>query len=150
MNHSQTIGEIDDLIMTRLCGDASAVKMQSEAPLTISRLIEKGLAGETLKQMVQYIPRKVIIDTLGTDKSNFTKLYRRKLSKNQTDGLHDLSLLWRELRQFFDFDNELLNEWIITPLPVLDGHTPSEFMDTIVGRQKIRSCLEEMRYGITL
>ncbi len=148
MVQTQSATDLDDVIMTRLEGDAQALQALSDDPLAISRMVEHGLAGQTLKHMVQYIPRAVVIGTLGTDKTNFPKLYRRTLSKSQTDGLNDLSMLWKELRQFFDFDEGLLKEWIATPLPVLDGHTPAEFMDTIVGRQKLRTCLDEMRYGV--
>lgn len=54
-----------------------------------------------------------------------------------------------ELRNFFEHDDEMLNEWIITPLPILSGQKPSQFFSTAEGRKKIITMLGLMRNGDT-
>lgn len=120
---------------------------------TISRvvslisLVRKGLPGNVIREISEYIPRKIIIEALGSDSSNLNKLYKRNLSKNETDVVEDLTSLWAELRAFFHGDDEMLKQWISTPLPILDGEQPDALMDTIGGRNKIRQLLNKMRYG---
>ena len=113
----------------------------------MSRLVHKGMKGDILRKLCKKIPRKVLADTLGTETSNFSKFYNRMLSQVQTDQINDLSLVWAELREFFDGDDELIEEWLKTPAPALSGAEPIELLSTIVGRQTLRKSLDAMRYG---
>tara|TARA_B100000446_G_scaffold184352_1_gene206214 strand:- start:81088 stop:81567 length:480 start_codon:yes stop_codon:yes gene_type:complete len=122
---------------------------QAKVPTSIemSRLVHKGMKGDILRKLCKRIPRKVLADTLGTETSNFSKFYNRMLSQVQTDQINDLSLVWAELREFFDGDDELIGEWLNTPAPALSGAEPLELLSTIVGRQTLRKSLDAMRYG---
>ncbi|WP_166635904.1 antitoxin Xre/MbcA/ParS toxin-binding domain-containing protein [Idiomarina aquatica] len=55
--------------------------------------------------------------------------------------------LWFELKRFFEDDLQLLIEWLETPIPVLDGEAPVTFINTFIGRNKIREIALEMQYG---
>jgi uncharacterized protein (DUF2384 family) len=89
----------------------------------------------------------VLADTLGADKTNFSKLYRRTLNKLQTDEINDLTMLWAELREFFEDDRELMDDWLAAKTPALSGGRPLDMLSTISGRQSIRRAVDAMRYG---
>lgn len=115
--------------------------------LSLISRVRQGLPGSVIREIAEYIPRKIIIEALGSDSSNLNKLYKRNLSKTETDVVEDLTSLWAELRAFFHGDDEMLKQWISTPLPILDGEQPDSLMDTIGGRNRIRQLLNKMRYG---
>lgn len=54
-----------------------------------------------------------------------------------------------ELREFFENDEHLINEWVNTPLPILEGQKPIELFETVAGRSKIMHVLGLMRNGDT-
>lgn len=129
---------------------AAVVKVEPSRLLTsieIARLVRKGMEGAYLQRLCLRIPRQVLAETLGAEVSNFSKFYKRTLSKVQTDEINDLTLVWSELRDFFDNDDALINEWLKTPSPALSGAEPIELLSTIVGRQTLRKNLDAMRYG---
>jgi hypothetical protein len=134
-------------------GDAVEITVVRSAPsklltsIEIARLVHKGMDGAYLQRLCERIPRKVLADTLGAEASNFSKFYKRTLSKVQTDEINDLTLVWSELCDFFDDDDELIDEWLKTPAPALSGAEPIELLSTIVGRQTLRKSLDAMRYG---
>jgi putative toxin-antitoxin system antitoxin component (TIGR02293 family) len=144
---------IESVIESRVfgaTGPAAVVKVGSSRLLTsieIARLVHKGMSGAYLQRLCLRIPRQVLADTLGAEVSNFSKFYKRTLSKVQTDEINDLTLVWSELRDFFDNDDALINEWLKTPSPALSGAEPMELLSTIVGRQTLRKNLDAMRYG---
>jgi len=115
--------------------------------IEIARLVNNGMDGAYLRRLGERIPRKVIAATLGIAKSNLPKLYKRSLSKVQTDEINDLTLMWSELVAFFDGDDELLDEWLESSIPSLSGSQPIELLGTIVGRQVLHKTLDAMRYG---
>lgn len=55
--------------------------------------------------------------------------------------------LQQELREFFDNDDETMNEWLDLPLPILSGECPRNMLDTPEGRQRLYQILEEMKFG---
>ena len=55
--------------------------------------------------------------------------------------------LWSELKSFFEDDLQLLTEWLETRLTVLNGEAPVTFINTFIGRKKIREIALEMQYG---
>ena len=110
-------------------------------------LVKRGMAGSYLRRLCEGIPRQLLADTLGTEVSNFSKLYKRTLTKVQTDEINDLTSVWAELRAFFDGDEELLTDWLNTPLPALSGQRPIDLLSTIVGRRALRERLNAMQYG---
>lgn len=59
---------------------------------------------------------------------------------------NDLNL---ELREFFENDEQLMNEWINTSLPILEGQKPSKFFDSVEGREKLMHVLGLMKHGDT-
>jgi uncharacterized protein (DUF2384 family) len=54
-----------------------------------------------------------------------------------------------ELREFFANDEQLMNEWINTPLPILEGYRPFELFDSVEGREKLVHILGLMKHGDT-
>lgn len=54
-----------------------------------------------------------------------------------------------QLRNFFDNDDEMINEWINTPLPILYGQMPSELFASAEGRKKVVYILGLMTNGDT-
>ena len=137
----------------RATGEAVEIAVVKAPPsklptsIEIARLVGKGMKGSYLQRLCERIPRQVLAATLGTETSNFSKLYKRTLSKVQTDEINDLTLVWSELGEFFDGDDELIEEWLKTPAPALSGAEPIELLSTIIGRQTIRKSLDSMRYG---
>ena len=55
--------------------------------------------------------------------------------------------LQQELREFFDNDDETMNEWLDLPLPILSGQCPRNMLNTTEGRQRLYQILEEMKFG---
>jgi uncharacterized protein (DUF2384 family) len=111
-------------------------------------MLTPGISGSTLKFVTQHIPRDIVIRTVGSDSTNIAKLFRKKhLSKSISDDVNDLTRLWQELNTFFEGDQEMLSEWICTNLPALEGEKPETLMDSFVGRNAIKKCLNKMRYG---
>lgn len=115
--------------------------------LEVTQLISKGIDGAVLQRISKQIPRAVLAETLGTDVSNFAKLYHRTLTKPQTDEINDLTLLWSELREFFEDDRDLMDEWLNTTVPALSGARPRDLLSTFTGRQAVRAALDAMRCG---
>ncbi len=111
-------------------------------------LLNQGVRGDVLRHVVQHIPKAVVVSAVGTDSTNFSKLMRRqRLTGRLTEELNDLTKLWAELREFFDWDEALVKEWIDQKLPALDGATPSELMSSQAGREIVKQQLDAMRYG---
>lgn len=55
--------------------------------------------------------------------------------------------LQQELREFFDDDDETMNEWLDLPLPILNDECPRNMLDTPERCQRLHQILEEMKYG---
>lgn len=139
--------ELETLIEWRVLGSRSCA-INIIAPHQQAQLIQRGISGAVLRRISKHIPKHILINTVDSDKTNFSKLYKRKhLSKAQGDEVNDLSLVWSELREFFEYDDSDVHDWIATPLPILDGMTPDSLLDTFAGRVAIRNTLNKMRYG---
>ena len=146
---------ITSLIEDRVFGGiqqagAHGQRSQRSGPITaleVTQLISKGIDGAVLQRISKRIPRAVLAETLGTDVSNFAKLYHRTLTKPQTDEINDLTLLWSELREFFEDDRELMDEWLNAAVPALSDAQPWDLLSTFTGRQAVRTALDAMRYG---
>jgi hypothetical protein len=118
------------------------------SPVQFVALLSQGVSGTVLRPVTRHIPKGVVVSTVGTDPSNFSKLIQRKrLSGRQTEDLNDLTKLWAELREFFDWDEAMVKAWIEEPLASLDGTSPSAIMSSPEGRDIIREQLDVMRYG---
>lgn len=118
------------------------------SPVTFVNLLNAGVSGDVLRPVIKHIPKTVVVSTVGSDKTNFSKLTRRKrLTGRQTEDLNDLTKLWAELRRFFGWDETMLNQWIAQPLPILDGASATEIMSSQEGRDIIREHVDAMRYG---
>ena len=117
-------------------------------PVLYVQTLHSGVKGRVLSRIVKHIPKPVVLDTVGTDSTNYSKLVKRaKLSAHQTEELEDLTTLWHEMRLFFEWDEELLNEWVSSSLNALGGTKPSELLGSGYGRKIIRQVIEEMKYG---
>lgn len=142
-NESNILAEV---FVSRVQGNSP--KMLSVSPRVMVTLLNQGVRGDVLRHVVAHIPKALVVRAAGTDVSNFSKLYRRqRLSGLVTEELNDLTKLWADLREFFDWDEELVKEWISQQLPALDGATPSELMSSQAGREIIKQQLDAMRFG---
>ena len=141
----------NDMVLSQLFTsrvEGRALHPQPTSPKIFIGLIEYGVSGAILRTVTQHIPKPIVVDVVGSDPTNFSKLLRKKrLSPKQTEGLDDLTALWRELREFFAWDEESVKDWISRPLPVLEGLTASELMRSQYGRKTVREVLEAMKYG---
>lgn len=143
--------EQDDFVLSQLF--ISRIESASPGNVTVSprelvSLLEQGAEGVVLRAVIKHIPKGLVIRAIGSDEANFLKVIRRKrLTKHQTESLNGLTKLWAELRQFFDWDNGMVNDWISQHLPALDGASPLELMSSQEGRCIIRKQLEIMRFG---
>ena len=143
---SEQNGVLSDLFSSRM--ENNMVEVAPVSPKTFVNLLNMGVSGTVLRTVTQHIPKSVVIDTVGTDPTNFSKLIRKKrLNPKQTEGLDDLTSLWLELRGFFDWDEESVKNWINSPLPALEGLKASELMGSQYGRKQVRRVLESMKYG---
>lgn len=135
--------------------DVFESRMKSRSPKTLAvsprvmvDLLCKGVQGDVLKRVVEHIPKVVVYGAVGTDSTNFSKMVRReRLTGRVTEELNDLTRLWAELRQFFNWDDELVKEWIEQKLPALDGAAPIELMSSQAGREIVKQQLDAMRFG---
>lgn len=109
--------------------------------------LEGGVSGDILRSIATHVPKPLLAGAIGTSLSNLSGLSKRTLNKYQADVLIDLSSLWFELRQFFNFNENSVREWVGTPLPVLVGVAPGNLMTTIAGRNELRKLLYTMRDG---
>jgi uncharacterized protein (DUF2384 family) len=109
--------------------------------------IGDGVPGDILHSVATHIPKQLLAGAIGTSLSNLGRLSKKNLNRYQSDALIDLSSLWYELRQFFNFNDSSVREWIDTPLPALDGVAPGHLMTTIAGRNELRKLLNTMRSG---
>lgn len=117
------------------------------SPVFFAEAISEGVSGKVLTRMTKRVPKSLILTTLNTDSSNYSKLVKRKhLTAAQTDDLVDLAQLWHELRTFF-VEDAFVKEWLQTPIAVFDGVAPAELMNSQYGRNLVRTRLDEMRFG---
>lgn len=63
-----------------------------------------------------------------------------KISKEKIDAV---------LTDFFCGDDQLLEEWINTEIPILEGKKPKELFNTFEGRNRIIQILGELERGET-
>lgn len=68
-------------------------------------------------------------------------------SEDVESGAVTLDALQLELLAFFDGDDELMLEWLNTPLPVLAGQRPFKLIWSDSGRAEIRNLLQAMSLG---
>ncbi len=140
--------DLSDLFLSRLTGSRQVRANVTQSTAQMISLLSQGVEGAVLREMSHHIPKIVLSSTVGTDASNLSKLYRRKrLSQKQTEELNDLTALWDELRTFFDGDTDLMDEWMTTPLPILEGQKVEDLMSSAYGRKRIREVIGEMAYG---
>jgi putative toxin-antitoxin system antitoxin component (TIGR02293 family) len=141
----QTVQPLDKLLISRFEG-----KNEPDLYIAMSDLVfmmNEGASGSILKPICENVPKSIIIKMVGSDNTNFSKLFRRKLSKQQTDDVYDLSTLWVELSRFFSNESDMIAEWLNTPIPALENNRPEDLLDTSFGRQQVKLCLEAMKYG---
>ncbi len=134
------------LLLSRVSGSRKRKMPTMGLGQTVS-MIREGIHGSVVKEMAEYMPKNILVSVLGTDPSNLSKLYNKRLTRNQTNDINELSILWSELNEFFENDAQLINAWISLPMPALEGKAPAEIMDSGYGRQKIKECLALMMYG---
>jgi uncharacterized protein (DUF2384 family) len=139
--------KLDSLFVDRVVNELVANDASYIATTDFINMMERGANGSVLKEIVAFIPKKIVAKAVGSDVTNISKLYRRRLSKKQTDEINDLSLLWHELKEFFDDDLAFIEQWINHPVPALEGNKPADLMDSFFGRARIRECIEVMKYG---
>jgi putative toxin-antitoxin system antitoxin component (TIGR02293 family) len=140
----QTVQHLDKLLISRFEGEN-----EPDLYIAISDFVfmmSEGASGAILKSICENVPKSIIIKTVGSDNTNFSKLFRRKLSKQQTDDVYDLSTLWVELSRFFSNESDMIAEWLNTPIPALENNKPEDLLDTSFGRQQVKLCLEAMKY----
>ncbi len=65
---------------------------------------------------------------------------------NNREGIVTVEQLKRELLDFFG-EQSLLDEWMVTPLPILKQRQPVELCQTNDGRRKILQLIGEMKHG---
>jgi uncharacterized protein (DUF2384 family) len=140
---------LDEIIVGRVSNVLKKGAQQNRLTLSEeAKFLNEGISGTTLKYVANVIPRKIVIQAVGSDKTNIAKLYRRKhLATWQSDGINNLSVTWLEVSNFFDQNTDDVNEWLFTPLPALEGATPESLMGTTTGRMAVSACLNRMRYG---
>lgn len=140
---------LDEIIVGRVSHES--IKGDQQNRLTLSeeaKFLNVGISGLTLKYVATVIPRTIVIQAVGSDTTNLSKLYRRKhLATWQSDGINNLSLTWLEVSNFFDHNTDDVNEWLSTPLPAFEGASPESLMGTTTGRMAVSACLNRMRYG---
>ena len=144
MSQFQTVQPLDNLLISRFEGEN-----EPDLDITMSDLVfmmSEGASGAILKSICKNVPKSIIIRAIGSDTTNFPKLYRRKLSKKQTDDVYDLSMIWVELSRFFGNDIGMITEWLNTPIPRLENNKPQDLLDTSFGRQQVKICLEAMKF----
>jgi uncharacterized protein (DUF2384 family) len=118
------------------------------SPKIFAQMLEHGICTDTLRVIMAHIPRTIVAATIGIKESSVSNIpVHKRLSRTQTDQLNDLTKLWLNLNQFFDFDTVMLNEWLANPLPIVDGACPNDLIISQYGRDVIRTRLDEMRHG---
>ena len=143
--------ELDSSILTQLF--ISRVEDTKQMDSTVSprmliALLAQGVGGDVLPSITKYIPKSLVIRAIGSTPTNFSKLfYRKRLSKHQTEALYSLTKLWAELREFFVWNDCMVNQWINQQLPAFDGASPLELMSSQEGQELIKRQLQAMRYG---
>ena len=55
--------------------------------------------------------------------------------------------LQRELIEMFGSDEKIMNEWLDSPIPALDGERPQNLFDTPARRHRLYLVLQSMKYG---
>ena len=143
MAQALTNSNLEKVILARVSGGTD----QKESYLIDRRMVPLGLNGLILTRLIKHIPRKVLAATVGTNVTNLSKYYSRHLNAQQTDQLNDLSILWSELRVFFNDDKKLLLDWLESSVPALSWDRPFDILSSIAGRKDIYKLLSAMRSG---
>jgi uncharacterized protein (DUF2384 family) len=147
LSNTQSVEQLDAILVSRFESKRGNRRDINIAMSDLVFMMQKGASGSILRPICNNVPKAIVIKAVGSDNTNFSKLFRRKLSKQQTDNVYDLSTLWIELNDFFDNDSGMINEWLHTNIPALEGNKPEQLMDTSFGRQQVKLCLEAMKYG---
>lgn len=114
----------------------------------LCRAINAGVPGSLLRRLIDSIPKKILMASLGLAAEDYSKLVRRKtLTLNQTDNLNELTKMWAELRMLFNFDENSLKEWVEAELAILEGAKVRDLIVTNAGRALIRELVSEMLSG---
>jgi putative toxin-antitoxin system antitoxin component (TIGR02293 family) len=147
MVNTQSVEQLDEFLILRFQSKDSDHVERSIAISDFVQMMQIGASGSILRRICSSVPKAIVIKTVGSDNTNFSKLFRRKLSKQQTDNVYNLSSLWMALNDFFDNDSDMISDWLHTNIPALEGNKPEQLIDTSFGRQQVKLCLEAMKYG---
>ena len=117
--------------------------------IEIHRLMaDQTLTGRDVQQIAEMIPTAVLADALGTSPSNIGKVYDRdSLRKPQVSQLVDMSKTYSRIREFFDDDPSLVQEFLTSPTPALDGECPATLLADSAGRDAVEAMVDKMAYG---
>lgn len=118
--------------------------------IQICQLLSSSKAsGATLKFIATVIPRDLVAHSLEVNPQSLAQLCRRKsLSRTQTEVLEDLTCLWKKIQQeLFIRDQPMMQRWLETPVPALDGETPKNLMGTVTGRKVVEKHVRMLKYG---
>lgn len=128
--------------------DPRAVKLVTGSINDRILTIRQGLSGEMVKEVVSDKPviRKMFIHGLQIDKSNTSRLYRRKhLDEHQSEVISDAFKIYNRACQVFETE-KLANDWLQADVPALRGR-PIDLMDTAEGRRWVMDTLERIETG---
>tara|TARA_B100000446_G_C10524820_1_gene331628 strand:- start:281 stop:688 length:408 start_codon:yes stop_codon:yes gene_type:complete len=120
---------------------------ETNTPLELIAMIDNGMSGKCLNKLQARVPVDLLSQLLDCSENDLSSLFSKRLNKLQTGNAYDFSLLWYELREFFNDDHSLMREWIFTPNPAFSGEYPRNLMATIEGRKLIRKCIGLMQSG---
>lgn len=138
--------DLEQLFILRV--EASKKLRSSYSHLALCRAIKTGVPGSLLRRLIDSIPKRVLMASLGLAAEDYSKLVRRKtLTLNQTDNLNELTKIWAELRMLFNFDESSLKEWVNEELPILERTKVRDLIVTNAGRALIRELVSEMLSG---
>lgn len=129
----------------------SLLGIHQRNPLTITRLVNRGLAIDALESF----QRKTKLSTTDLAEVVAIKtrtLHRRKkegrLEPQESDRLVRFSRVFGKALELFEGDSDVARRWLSTPLEALGGERPLALAKTDVGAREVEALIDRLEQGV--
>ncbi|OIQ49357.1 hypothetical protein BerOc1_01282 [Pseudodesulfovibrio hydrargyri] len=132
--------------------ESALLRLHEKTPSTIQGYIRKGFLPEEVDFTTQLtgLTQRDLTEKLGLSTRTLQRNLKEKkrLSPEKSDRLFRLQKLTSAALDLFDGNVMAMQQWIKTPLPVLNGESPISYSDTEPGAQFVLDLIDRLENGV--
>ena len=132
--------------------ESALLRLHEKTPSTILDYIRKGFLPEEVDFTTQLtgLTQRDLTEKLGLSTRTLQRNLKenKRLSPEKSDRLFRLQKLTSAALDLFDGNVMAMQQWIKTPLPVLNGESPISYSDTEPGAQFVLDLIDRLENGV--